>query len=210
MGEESGMPDIRSAGSPPQSSSPAGATSPRERLDELFAKVDAFFARARARHGESITCHAGCDDCCRRRFSVTALEADAIREHLAALPHADREALARRAIEGDPSACPALGPGGRCGIYAARPLICRTHGLPIRFAPAPSPGARSLSLPMIDACPKNFAGEDLRAIEAVSVLDQGTLSTVLGALDAAYADSLGRPRGERITIVALLEHTDFY
>jgi hypothetical protein len=174
--------------------------SPRERLESLFARVDAFFRRAAEVHGESITCHAGCDDCCRRRFSVTALEAEALREALALLSAEERRTLAERALHGDPSVCPALGPDGRCALYAARPLICRTHGLPIRY-PAP-PGARAL--PVVDACPRNFQGKDLAGIEPSTVLDQNTLSTVLGALDAAFADERGMPRGERVEIAALL------
>ncbi len=70
---------------------------PRERLHELFTKVDAFFASASARNGGRMACRTGCSDCCRRRFSVTSIEADAIREALAALPEADRAALAERA-----------------------------------------------------------------------------------------------------------------
>ncbi len=187
--------------------------SPRERLAELYAKVDAFFARAAARFPgpDGITCHAGCDDCCRRRFSVTALEAEVIAEGLAALPAGAREALAARAEGGDPAVCPALEAGGRCAIYASRPVICRSHGLPIRFR---SPG----SLPVVDACPKNFASahandasdasdaRDLGAIPAEHVLDQVTLSTVLGALDAARAAEAGRAGGARVPIAAVLAH----
>lgn len=172
---------------------------PLERLRELFAKVDAFFARASARHGARMACRTGCSDCCRRRFSVTSIEADALREAVAALPEADRSALAARTQAGDPGVCPALDREGRCVVYAARPLICRTHGLPIRFAP---PGGRAL--PVVDACPKNFVGEDLPSIEASSILDQTTLSTVLAALDMAHADASGRPRGERVAITAVL------
>lgn len=172
---------------------------PRERLRQLFAKVDAFFANVSARHGGRMACRAGCSDCCRRRFSVTSIEADAIRAALAALPEDERAALAARALTGDPGVCPALDGEGRCAIYAARPLICRTHGLPIRFAPA---SARAL--PVIDACPKNFVGEDLHAIETTSILDQTTVSTVLAALDMAHADEAGRPRGERVEIAAVL------
>jgi hypothetical protein len=176
------------------------APSPRERLGELFAKVDAFFARARARHGEAITCRAGCDDCCRRRFSVTALEADAIREVVARLGDEERSALARRAEEGDRGVCPALDPDGRCAVYEARPLICRTHGLPIRYTRAMD----ARRLPVLDACPKNFDGQELASLDPSTVLDQQTLSTVLAALDAAHADALGRPRGERIDVAALV------
>ena len=180
------------------------APSAREHLEAFFGKVDAFFGRVHDRFpgGDGITCHAGCDECCRRRFSVTALEAEVITEHLATLPEATRDVLAERAERGDPGVCPALDPDGRCAVYAARPVICRTHGLPIRFAAPPGPGPRSL--PVVDACPKNFSGRTLDALPADCVLDQATVSTVLGALDAARAAERGGARGERVEIAALL------
>jgi Fe-S-cluster containining protein len=183
-------------------------TTARARLAELFAKVDAFFERVAARFpgDDGVTCRTGCDDCCRRRFSVTALEAEVIGEALAALPADRREALAHRAIEGDPDVCPALDDDGRCAVYAARPLICRTHGLPIRFAEtsAPRVALPVLADPAIDACPRNFGGRDLAALPADCVLDQTTLSTIVGALDAARAAEVGRSRGERVDIAAVL------
>jgi hypothetical protein len=197
--------------------------SARERLLDLFAKVDAFFEQAALRFpGPSgITCHAGCADCC-RRFSVTTLEAQVIAEGLAGLPAATRSALAARAAE-HTDACPALEPDGRCAIYPFRPILCRTHGLPIRFdphgggagpptppeagdsgSPALSPIHRRRSLPVVDACPKNFRGHDLASLPAGAVLDQTTLSTMLAALDAASSVETGRSRGERVAVAAVL------
>ncbi len=177
-----------------------------ERLAELFARVDAFFERDAARFPGpgGITCHAGCDDCCHRRFSVTAIEAEVITEAIAALPVEAREALARRARDADPAVCAALTEGGRCGIYAARPMICRTHGLPIRFAPSGTGAERPRSLPVVDACPRNFSGRDVSGLPGDAVLDQTTLSVVLGALDVARALEIGRPRGERVDLAVLL------
>jgi hypothetical protein len=172
---------------------------PRDRLRELFSKVDTFFAATKQKHGAAITCHAGCDDCCKRRFSVTMLEADAIRQALSELSDDDKETLAKRASHLEGTDCPALGDDGRCAVYAARPMICRTHGLPIRFTEA----RNGRSLPIVDACPKNFSGLDLAGIEPKSVLDQATLSTVLLALDAAYADECGFSRGGRVEMTAL-------
>jgi len=160
---------------------------PLDRLAELFAKVETFFQRARAQHGDAIACKSGCDDCCRRAFSVTTIEAAIIRDALASMPP--------RSHERERDACPALDPDGRWAIYEARPLICRTHGLPIRFPPRDEDPRR---LPLVDACPKNFVGQDLNAIDATSILDQQTLSTILAALDAAYADERGIARGQRI------------
>jgi len=177
-------------------SSPPAA---RARLDALFAKIAAFFGAAEAREGASITCHAGCSDCC-RRFTVTGIEAEVIREGLATLPAARRAELASRAADPATDVCPALDPDGRCAIYAHRPVICRTHGLPIRFTEQRA----GRSLPMIDACPKNFVGRDLADVSPASVMDQTTLSTILGALDAANAAETGRSRGERAAITDLL------
>jgi len=173
--------------------------SPDDHLRALWQKIEAFFARAITVHGAAITCHAGCDACCHRRFSVTRLEADVIRAHLRAMPAGARAAIARHASANDPARCPALDDGGRCAVYGARPLICRTHGLPLRFA---DDGRRHLAV--VDACPKNFVGEDLASIDPSTVLDQRTLSTILGALDAAHADALGVARGERVEVAALL------
>ena len=165
-----------------------------DRLTELWQKIDAFFARARAAHRASITCASGCDACCHRRFSVTALEADALRAHLATLDASTRAALRERALHGDKGRCAALDARGRCDAYAARPVICRTHGLALRFRD----DARSL--PLLDACPKNYEGVALDGLDPATVLDQTTLSTILAALDAAHADAAGAPRGRRVDL----------
>lgn len=182
------------------------------RLEALAAKADAFFARVRARHPGELACKAGCDSCCAPHLEVTALEARAIRRHLASMPGPQREALASRAPAGRDDACVALDAEGRCAIYPARPLVCRTHGVPIRVAdatltgppapsgaPAPTDGARR-ALPMVAVCERNFRTLDLSRVSPDCVLDQTTLSTVLGALDAALADAEGRPRGERVAL----------
>ena len=175
---------------------------PRERLDALYARLDAFFDRVKARHGgpSGITCRAGCADCC-RRFSVTALEAEAVAEGARSLPEEVRSRVAARARAAG-VVCPALEEDGRCAVYAFRPSICRTHGLPIRFL-APSPRA----LPVLDACPRNFGGVDLGGLPAEDVLDQAKVSTVIGALDAARAAEVGRARGERVEMARVLGGT---
>jgi hypothetical protein len=185
-------------------------------LTRLTAKVDAFFERVHARYAGEIACRPGCDDCCRRRLSVTGVEAAAIATGLAGQDERARAEVGRRARESSDRVCAALGPDGRCGIYAFRPLVCRSHGLPLRFAhdregaPVSSgapvsngaPGRRSL--PVLDACAKNFTERELASIDADCVLDQATLSTLLAAVDAAHAAETGRARGERFDLAELL------
>ncbi len=165
------------------------------RLRELYARLDAFFARVHEKHEAAMECRPGCTDCC-RRFSVTRVEAELVQEAVAALDGETRARLAARARESD-NVCPALLEDGRCAVYAARPAICRTHGLPIRFA-----DPERKRLPVVSACEKNFGGVDLAEL-ASDTLDQATVSTLLAALEAAHAAELGEPPA-RVPIASLL------
>jgi Fe-S-cluster containining protein len=172
------------------------------RYRELTAKVDAFFARVQARHATDMQCGSGCDSCCRTRLTVTGVEAEGVRAHVAGLSAEARVRLAevaRRPYDPGDMRCAALEDDGRCLIYDGRPLVCRSHGVPVRLW-TEHDGRR---LPMIDACPKNFTAGPERA-DADCVLDQETLSAMLIAIDHADADERGRERGTRESLAALL------
>lgn len=139
------------------------------RLGELTRKVDAFFVRVEARHGADMQCATGCSDCCHVRLTVTSVEAAAVRAHVEAMPVDQRRALA--ATQGR-DRCAALDAAGRCRIYDARPLVCRSHGVPIRL--------RQGGLPVVQSCQHNFK---TTTPDADCVLDQTTLSAVLLAID---------------------------
>ncbi len=126
-------------------------------------------ARLSARYAKHLVCQAGCSGCCRHHLSVFAVEAEAIREAIAALPQQVRATLeeqARDVLEleahGEPVACPML-IENRCAIYASRPLICRTQGLPLLLEA--EDGA-----PEVDFCPLNFT-----APAAIDDLDEAHL-----------------------------------
>ncbi|MGE0398560.1 MAG: YkgJ family cysteine cluster protein [Kofleriaceae bacterium] len=160
------------------------------RLPEVQAKVDAFFARVSARHGDDMQCATGCSDCCHVRLSVTQVEADAIRAELATWTDERRAELAANAAAAAPDRCTALDATGRCLIYAARPITCRSHGAPIRMRPE---GARAL--PVVQSCFRNFT-HTTPAPDCV--IDQETLSTLTLAVDRAAGH-----RGERVDLAAL-------
>lgn len=178
------------------------------RLDEVAAKVDAFFARVAARHGDDMQCETGCSDCCHVRLTITSVEAAAIRSEVAAWPAERRAALVearpRRddAVAPDPQRavvapsaadrCAALDPSGRCRIYAVRPIVCRSHGAPIRMQEDP----RRRSLPVVQSCFRNFTRTEP---DADCVVDQTTLSALVLAVDRAAGGS-----GDRVDLAALL------
>jgi len=171
-----------------------------DRYRELAAKVDAFFARVASRHAADLRCAPGCDRCCHARLTVTTVEADAIAELVATLPDAERgllRALAERAPDPVAPRCAALDDAGRCRIYAARPIVCRSHGVPIRMR---SPRG----LPVVDACALNFTAHGPAAADPDCVLDQTTLSATLLAIDRAHAEATGRPPGARHDLAEVL------
>ena len=103
-------------------------------LRELDAEIAARAARTASDHGDW-PCRAGCDDCCRRLArppQLTALEHTRLRAALGELPEATRaDVLARTAAlpAQGPLECPLLDRArGRCRVYEARPIACRTYG----------------------------------------------------------------------------------
>ena len=82
-------------------------------------------------------------------------------------------------------------------LYTARPIICRTHGLPIIY----SEGSQR----KVDCCPLNLS-EDEQPVTGTAVIDLDRLNTLLVAVNALYlshADVTGLP--ERLTIADALK-----
>jgi hypothetical protein len=77
----------------------------------------------------------------------------------------------------------------RCTAYAARPLICRSHGLAVRAEA------------VVDSCPLNY--RDHPPLPGC-VLDLGNVTTVLVLVNRLYLEALGEPDdGTRIPLVDL-------
>jgi hypothetical protein len=150
------------------------STLPQEALEraiapwlQVAARADAFFQRVWAEHGGQMRCAPGCIDCCRQDLTVLVVEALAILLGLARSPSPSPPK------EGDAAAdrCALLGADDLCTVYPYRPLICRTHGLPV------------LEESAVSCCPHNFTENVPRG----AVLDGGLLSAQL-----VVADSLVR------------------
>ncbi len=94
--------------------------------------------------------------------------------------------------------CPLLElPPGRCRAYAARPVTCRTYGLPLaRGEPLVEPGC---ALNLVDAAP---AGRRAAALDAHLLLE-------LDQAVAAAAQEAGLPAGAETTIAHALAGSFF-
>jgi len=126
-----------------------------KQYQQLKSEVDRLAARLSARYGSHLACRAGCSGCCHHHLSVFEVEAAAVREAVEALPAKIRERIRHQALEvrerearSEPVACPLL-VDDRCAIYAARPVICRTQGLPLLIEA--EDGSQE-----VDFCPLNF------------------------------------------------------
>lgn len=161
----------------------------------LVERVDLLGRRIEAEFRAQIACRRGCDACC-RHLSLFWVEAVALAQTLEVLPEAAAERIrerARLASAGGP--CPLL-EDGACLLYAARPIICRTHGLPLLA------GGEARR---IDYCPENFRGID--TLPAGAVIDLDRLNTTLAAINALFVSEVFHgqaPGQERLTIAEAL------
>ncbi|MBN4049432.1 YkgJ family cysteine cluster protein [bacterium AH-315-N03] len=164
----------------------------------LRAKVDAFAAEVAAR--SDLTCQSGCSGCCQVQLEVCDVEANALRQAIQALPPERREALAERDSS---SACALLDADGRCEVYEARPLVCRTQGLPLRY-PANTVPVDAVMGRAGDAdvtwCPLNFT---LRKPKSADVLDAERVDVMLALVNRrAAGESLALRRRSIREVVA--------
>jgi len=99
----------------------------------------------------SINCKPGCHTCC-QLSSVLPLEALAMRQAVDVLDVRLRKLIRRHTAEVSSEFCPLLHEG-LCLIYEHRPLICRTHGLPVAYVDYERQCIE------VSACPLNFPAD---------------------------------------------------
>jgi Fe-S-cluster containining protein len=140
----------------------------RDQVDQLCGRIVTEFAG-------QIRCRAGCAACCLLQ-GVLPVEAASLALAWRDLPEASADRLrgqAQLAAAGE--RCPLLD-GDLCSLYAARPIICRTHGLPLLIEEAA--GTR------VDRCPLNFTG--LTTLPGSAVIHLERLNCALVAANRHY------------------------
>lgn len=143
----------------------------RSSLQELYHDVDTAVARLTRLHAGRLRCGPGCASCCVDDITVFAVEALNIQEHHQDLlahdnPHA-------------PGACAFLDARGLCRIYAHRPYVCRTQGLPLRWMDEDEEGN---AVEMRDICPLNEEGVPVEELPDDACWTIGPVEERLAAL----------------------------
>jgi Fe-S-cluster containining protein len=157
----------------------------------LLGRVDELCGLTAARFGSQISCGPGCDSCC-RHLSIFAVEAQALREALLAVSRQEASLIKQKAeLAGPDGPCPLLH-DGLCLLYQARPIICRTHGLPLLIS---RDGESS-----VDFCPQNF--RELASIPGSDVIDLDRLNAILAAINSVFLQHFPGP--ERLSIAQAL------
>lgn len=151
--------------------------------DAVVAKVDAAVAAAVVVAGDQLSCKAGCDSCCVDGLSVLPVEAAAIARYV---DGNDVEFVAKGGRH-----CVFLADDGRCAVYAARPLLCRTHGLPLKME-----GMKRGALKIVDddvrVCSLNYPTKTPTKQET---LDATAILKLLVVVDARYRERAGVDEG---------------
>ena len=162
----------------------------------LLARVDHICQEIESQYADHLACRAGCAGCC-RQITLFPVEAMALAEAVECLPTDEAERIrdrARKTSPGDP--CPLL-EDQLCLLYSGRPVICRTHGLPIL---TDQDGQKS-----VDFCPRNF--RDVVSLPGTAVIDLDRLNMTLAAINALFVEKLSADtplEQERIPIAEAL------
>jgi len=165
---------------------------PIARYLALRDRIDAEAARLTALHGDNITCHPGCTSCC-TNLTVFPVEFFAIRREM------DKDGVVPADIPFDPVAVCGFLHEGRCRIYPYRPIICRTHGLPILYLDDTS-GALKWE---VSFCERNFTGPGPHEFTDETVLDIEELNAELYVINSAFVASLPEKKYHENSRIAL-------
>ncbi len=150
-------------------------------------------------HCVHLACKPGCHDCC-TNLSVFPVEFHAILE--------DLQASGVKGLSFDPSAkCGFLDGEGLCKIYRFRPMICRTHGLPIAFLNSDADEPEM----SVSFCPLNFLDADEISFGPDSTINIDDLNYRLYEANVQFIEEnpqLGYELDGRVALVELVKRLE--
>ena len=159
-------------------------------LQKLHERIDARAGELTLRHAQRLRCERGCNACCVDDLTVFPIEAERIRT--------SHEGLLWNEAPHPPGACAFLGNTGECRIYADRPYVCRTQGLPLRWFAEDDSGEICENR---DICPINAEGPALGELPEEACWLIGPVELELAELQAKIRD----PHEDRIALRSLFD-----
>ena len=131
-----------------------------------------------------LECKNGCSKCCFTDISVFKVESDFIRSWFNNLSDVEKDALKLNWKTSKADGACAFLRQDSCTIYEARPVICRTQGLPLKL--------KQDDQEILDICPLN---EDvLNGLSQNQALNLDLLNTILSHLEKMDSTGVMRPR----------------
>lgn len=171
---------------------PEGTAAIGERLSAIYRDVDRVSRSLRTIHAGRIRCAPGCASCCVDGITIFEVEAMLIRAK-------NRDLLLRETPHAA-GACAFLDSRDCCRIYADRPYVCRTQGLPLRWLEEDGRGG---IVEMRDICPLNNEGIPLQELPEDACW---TIGPAEGQLAAAQSGFRGR-KMRRVALRDLFERS---
>ena len=165
----------------------------RSEIEKLYRDIDERVEQLCRIHAGRIQCRYGCSSCCIDDITVYEVEAQYI---LHQYIH-----ILKTSIPHPSGACVFLHGEGLCRIYAHRPYVCRTQGLPLRWMEE-LPEGRVVE--MRDICPLNDSGEPIVNLASENCWEIGPFEERLARLQ--YAADGGEMR--RVALRALFRTAD--
>lgn len=150
-------------------------------LTALHEQVDREAGRVAERHAGRLACRAGCSGCCADGLRVFEVEAERIRR--------SHPTLLNEGLPHPPGACAFLDGAGSCRVYADRPYVCRTQGLPLRWW---EDGGEAGAVEQRDVCGLNLTGVDLTGLEPADCWTIGPVEARLRELQQRFSRDDGR------------------
>jgi Fe-S-cluster containining protein len=147
-------------------------TDPIKKYIEVRNTIDKHVSALEKKHKKHMVCRKGCDLCC-VDYSIFPVEFYSIQKEINERNYTTTKSKATNA-----ESCVFL-ENHACTIYAERPVICRTHGLPLIFAN--DDGEFELS-----ACELNFTNFDFDDFDMGNTFHQDKYNSMLFMLNREF------------------------
>jgi Fe-S-cluster containining protein len=152
----------------------------------LISKVEIFSKKVHDKYSDEIACKKGCSSCCEKVLSFFPVEFFHIVEYIRT-HDVDTDLLAANVDsikKGKVEVCPFLHKKV-CMIYDARPIICRTFGLPAIMVDNDAEKVE------YQVCDKNFKDKSM-SLKKEHVINLNTLNNMLYIINSVFVNLDGR------------------